>query len=435
MWVPDSEIEGFERLFGLTAQVALLEAPGHSLSHVVPQVVHKTPAIRDLIWVSPRSVEPARSDTCEEGEKKGASAFAGFLSANAVMRKLEGQLSQAVDDSLPSPLTSRNLKPRSEARSLRSASSSRSRGGSARPSGMPPTNAVASGSSSRKRQRSGSPVLLGSKKKRTRATVEDEQEEVDELSDDVPLESALGLKAMAEEEKEEVDELQNDQVALESAQTSDPSGSSRGVEISGQEDEVESILLRNAQDASFDSSRHVESPPERPPVSSPSLAKLLHPEDLSISPPIIINAPSEFTVASGSKAKSKSDPKRSHSPTLIIDSLTEFTIASTSKLQRSLPPSPPPAPPPAPSRDNLEPLSAYSCPICFFPPTNATLTPCGHVCCGACLFTAVKTMAQRGVMAGERGVPKCPVCRAQIPGWDGRGGGVIGLKVRAVFSL
>ncbi|KAJ7896262.1 hypothetical protein B0H14DRAFT_3425624 [Mycena olivaceomarginata] len=279
---------------------------------------------------------------------------------------------------------------------------------------MPPTNAVASGSSSRKRRHSGSPVRLGLKEKRTRAAAEDEQEEVDELSDDVPPESALGLKATA-------DELQDDELPLGPAQTSGPSGSSRGVEISAQEDEVESILLRNAQDASFDSSRHVESPPERPPVSSPSLTKLLHPENGSVSPPIIINAPSEFTVVSGSKAKSKSksDPKRSHSPTLIIDSPTEFTVASTSKLQRSLPPSPPPAPPPAPSRDNLEPLSAYTCPICFFPPTNATLTPCGH----------------RGVMAGERGVPKCPVCRAQIPGWDGRGGGVIGLKVRAVFSL
>ncbi|KAJ7787107.1 hypothetical protein B0H14DRAFT_3116189 [Mycena olivaceomarginata] len=345
------------------------------------------------------------------------------------MRK--GQLSQAPDDSLPSPLTSRNLKPRSEARSLKSASSSRSRGGIARPSGMPSTNAVASGSSSRKRQRSGSPVRLGSKKKRTRATLEDEQEEVDELSDDVPPESALGLKAMAEE-KEEVDELQDDEVALESAQTSGPSGSSRGLEISAQEDEVESILLRNAQDDSFDSSGHVGSPLKRPPVSLPSLAKLLHPENASSSPPIIIDAPSEFTVASGSKSKSKSDPKRSHSPTLIIDSPIEFTVASTSKLQRSLPPSPPPAPPPAPSRNNLEPLSAYSCPICFFPPTNATLTPCGHVCCGPCLFTAVKTMAQRGVMAGS---VVCPVCRAQIPGWDGRGGGVIGLKVRAMFSL
>ncbi|KAJ6516857.1 hypothetical protein C8R47DRAFT_961092 [Mycena vitilis] len=112
---------------------------------------------------------------------------------------------------------------------------------------------------------------------------------------------------------------------------------------------------------------------------------------------------------------------RSSTPPLIISS----PVASGSKLQ----PSPPP------SRAEPEPLSAYSCPICFFPPTNATLTPCGHVCCGACLFTAVKTMAQRGAMLPGASVARCPVCRAQIPGWDGRGGGVIGLKVRAVISL
>ncbi|KAF9442191.1 hypothetical protein P691DRAFT_622772, partial [Macrolepiota fuliginosa MF-IS2] len=87
-----------------------------------------------------------------------------------------------------------------------------------------------------------------------------------------------------------------------------------------------------------------------------------------------------------------------------------------------------------------EPLSEYTCPICFFPPSNATLTPCGHVCCGSCLFTAVKTTLQRsanmgmGMGIGEN-VARCPVCRAAIPGWDGKGGGVIGIKVRQVFSL
>ena len=30
---------------------------------------------------------------------------------------------------------------------------------------------------------------------------------------------------------------------------------------------------------------------------------------------------------------------------------------------------------------------------------------------------------------------RCPVCRSIIPGWDGKGGGVIGLKVRAIFSF
>jgi len=51
----------------------------------------------------------------------------------------------------------------------------------------------------------------------------------------------------------------------------------------------------------------------------------------------------------------------------------------------------------------LEPLSTYTCPICFSPPTNATLTPCGHICCGQCLFTAVKsTMRRNMVVAMDR---------------------------------
>ncbi|KAF8071491.1 hypothetical protein FPV67DRAFT_875591 [Lyophyllum atratum] len=92
--------------------------------------------------------------------------------------------------------------------------------------------------------------------------------------------------------------------------------------------------------------------------------------------------------------------------------------------------------PSRPRPPEVEPLAEYTCPICFFPPTNATLTPCGHICCGACLFTAVKSTIQRGaLMRAEMNVARCPVCRADIPGWDGKGGGVIGLKPRAVFSL
>jgi len=82
-------------------------------------------------------------------------------------------------------------------------------------------------------------------------------------------------------------------------------------------------------------------------------------------------------------------------------------------------------------------LGSYSCPICFSPPSNATLTPCGHICCGVCLFMAVKTTMQRAtmMMAPEGAIPRCPVCRATIPGWDGKGGGVIGLKARAILTL
>lgn len=108
---------------------------------------------------------------------------------------------------------------------------------------------------------------------------------------------------------------------------------------------------------------------------------------------------------------------------------------------------------PSPPAHSSEPLSAYMCPICFCPPTNATLTPCGHICCGQCLFTAVRTTLQRAIthMAAEPPEPRyvcpsytgsqflkecrCPVCRAVLKGWDGRGGGVIGLKARAVITL
>ena len=48
-----------------------------------------------------------------------------------------------------------------------------------------------------------------------------------------------------------------------------------------------------------------------------------------------------------------------------------------------------------PEKPRREALSAYICPICFSPPTNATLTPCGHICCGECLFNAVKATIER----------------------------------------
>ncbi|KAF9029627.1 hypothetical protein BDZ89DRAFT_950376 [Hymenopellis radicata] len=78
-------------------------------------------------------------------------------------------------------------------------------------------------------------------------------------------------------------------------------------------------------------------------------------------------------------------------------------------------------------------LAEYACPICFTPPTNATLTPCGHICCGSCLFSAIKIAATRNL--GQEFSAKCPVCRANIPGWDGRGGGVIGLQPKVVYSF
>ncbi|KAJ3979048.1 hypothetical protein F5890DRAFT_1547498, partial [Lentinula detonsa] len=44
------------------------------------------------------------------------------------------------------------------------------------------------------------------------------------------------------------------------------------------------------------------------------------------------------------------------------------------------------------------PIHIQLCHIYFSPPTNAMITPCGHVACGPCLFTAVKTALRRETM-------------------------------------
>ncbi|KAI0303698.1 hypothetical protein B0F90DRAFT_1708299 [Multifurca ochricompacta] len=84
-------------------------------------------------------------------------------------------------------------------------------------------------------------------------------------------------------------------------------------------------------------------------------------------------------------------------------------------------------------RSEPELLHTYTCPICFSSPTNATLTPCGHIMCGECLFTAVGAAAARIGIASL--AARCPVCRAPIPKWDGRGGGVIGLQPRVIITI
>jgi hypothetical protein len=58
-----------------------------------------------------------------------------------------------------------------------------------------------------------------------------------------------------------------------------------------------------------------------------------------------------------------------------------------------------PTPPSVPSAP--EPLASFTCPVCFSPPTRATLMPCGHVCCGECLFASVKTMQRRNTYAPD----------------------------------
>ncbi|KAG8213456.1 hypothetical protein J3R82DRAFT_11973 [Butyriboletus roseoflavus] len=131
-------------------------------------------------------------------------------------------------------------------------------------------------------------------------------------------------------------------------------------------------------------------------------------------------------------------------PIDLSDSDSPTVVTSTSPIvSHDKPTSPSPVPPSGPTAiatstvSAPEPLSAYTCPICFSPPTNATLTPCGHICCGQCLFTAVKSTIRRNMVVAMERAPaaRCPVCRAEIPGWDGRGGGVIGLKMQVLYSL
>ena len=69
-----------------------------------------------------------------------------------------------------------------------------------------------------------------------------------------------------------------------------------------------------------------------------------------------------------------------------------------------------PTRPSTPPPSNL--LSRHSCPICFSTVTNACLTPCGHVLCGACLFASVKSGIQRSLnmgipIGGEGTTAKC----------------------------
>ncbi|CAG7848975.1 SubName: Full=Uncharacterized protein {ECO:0000313/EMBL:CCA67411.1} [Serendipita indica DSM 11827] len=79
-------------------------------------------------------------------------------------------------------------------------------------------------------------------------------------------------------------------------------------------------------------------------------------------------------------------------------------------------------------------IQEYACPICFCPPTRACITLCGHVMCAACLFSAVKAAKESIIRAhatvtAEARKAKCPVCRAELKGWDGQGGGVVGLLI------
>ncbi|KAG7530174.1 hypothetical protein FFLO_05222 [Filobasidium floriforme] len=122
-------------------------------------------------------------------------------------------------------------------------------------------------------------------------------------------------------------------------------------------------------------------------------------------------------------------------------------------------------------------LASFQCPICLAPPIQAVLTPCGHVTCGACLFSTLKTQAIRerrppnptgqlptsgpgmkkprgkadqeawfrrfgadpktGRIRGKILTGSCPVCRHDIEGGLGQPGegGCIYLEICTVSSV
>jgi hypothetical protein len=71
---------------------------------------------------------------------------------------------------------------------------------------------------------------------------------------------------------------------------------------------------------------------------------------------------------------------------LFVFVLPSHTPESTSIIHLTVDP----PPPPTPVLSRSQPLAEYNCPICFYPSTRAMLLLREHVCCGECLFTAMK---------------------------------------------
>ncbi|EAU85088.2 hypothetical protein CC1G_08061 [Coprinopsis cinerea okayama7 len=78
-----------------------------------------------------------------------------------------------------------------------------------------------------------------------------------------------------------------------------------------------------------------------------------------------------------------------------VSSAPDDTNSSSNAPDPANPPPVSPTKPESSTESQPDSLSSYTCPICFYPPTNATLTPCGHICCGECLFAAIKTTLKR----------------------------------------
>lgn len=146
-------------------------------------------------------------------------------------------------------------------------------------------------------------------------------------------------------------------------------------------------------------------------------------------------------IPSALKGKGKAPVSHSCSTHIVSGLTTPPQIEVVPDDIEEVPAPPPPEPPtkkPSPPRSDTPPASEFNCPICFCPPTAAVLTLCGHVMCGSCLFASVDSAAirNRGMgYGGEALIAKCPVCRATLEGWDGRGGGVIGMELKTTKAL
>lgn len=253
---------------------------------------------------------------------------------------------------------------------------------------------------------------------------------------------------------EEQDDVHQLHEARPSLLSNSPAPENNVLEASTSSQVASSSLLSSwnmAPDLILESSSSLDELADQPPLTQESVASqaysdaadagteidIVDQRGTSLSVSEITDVPSD-DVAVVSPAFSPRRMLPSLRPIVIDDPISlEMMGVSTPEPAASQNPHVPPLNATSSSSSPPEPLSAYTCPICFSPPTNATLTPCGHICCGACLFAAVKSTVKRNmVIAMDRApVPRCPVCRAEIPGWDGRGGGVIGLKVEVVYSL
>lgn len=138
--------------------------------------------------------------------------------------------------------------------------------------------------------------------------------------------------------------------------------------------------------------------------------------------------------ASGSQNRSRTNKNTASSSTqtssLVIEEDDDIKPAIKPEPEDIKPVITEPPPPPAPPQT---PADEVTCPICFSVPIAAVFTPCGHLLCGACLFGAVESAANRARMQGygaDASVARCPVCRSVLKNWDGRGGGVYGVELK-----